>query len=462
MYVLVLAVIIGVVISLWYWTRNYPRSPPIYPGGLPIIGHPYIVMKHRKGNLNDPEVVGNIANTCLDKPYLYNFLIDSIGNGLVTLNGPTWRIHNKLLSPSFNQQVLNTFLPEMNGEARNMVAQMTAVARNGPVDIKEFITQYILRSVCRTSLGLESKHQDTIDNGYAKALEEILRIVGYRALNVHIHPSCIYNWTSIRRRELELVKIVKNMINPIIQKRKSQLKPTKIDNYDSSTTVSGKFKPTLDLLLHLSNEQNVLTDDDIRAHLNTFVAASYDTTSGVLHNALMVLGSYPDVQERVYEEVQDVFQNNEELTKYDMSKLVYLEAVIKEVLRVYVAAPMVARKVDTDIVLPKYTLRAGSICVLSIYGLHRHPSWGPDAKEFKPERWLNPDTLPTNPNVYAAFSFGKRNCIGKQYAMMSLKTSIAHVVRKFRITADINILKWRYEIVLKPTTTPLVNLTLRT
>ncbi|CAH1641552.1 unnamed protein product [Spodoptera littoralis] len=448
MYVLVLAVIIGVLLSLWYWKRNYPRSPPMYPGGLPIIGHPHIII--------------NVDQT--DDLYFLNIRINFL------ISGPTWRIHNKLLSTSFNQQVLNTFLPEMNEQARNMVAQMTAVAGKGPVDIKEFITQYILRSCMvfkvqfvfvGTSLGLESKHQDTIDNGYAKALEEILRIVGYRALNVQIHPSCIYNWTSMRRRELELVKIVKNMINPIIQKRKSELKCTKMYNYDSSTTVSGKFKPTLDLMLDLSNEQNVLSDDDIRAHLNTFVAASYDTTSAILHNALMALGSYPDVQERVYEEVQDVFQNNEELTKHDMSKLVYLEAVIKEVLRVYVAVPMVARKVNADIVLPKYTLRAGSICVLSIYGLHRHPLWGPDAKEFKPERWLNPDTLPTNPNVYAPFSFGKRNCIGKHYAMMSLKTSIAHVVRKFRITADINILKWSYEIILKPSTTPLVNLTLR-
>ncbi|XP_022827226.1 cytochrome P450 4C1-like [Spodoptera litura] len=330
--------------------------------------------------------------------------------GPIIAYGPTWRIHNKLLSPSFNQQVLNTFLPEMNVQARNMVSQMTTVAGKGPVDIKEFITQYILRSVCRTSLGLESKDQDIIDNGYAKALEEIFRIVCYRALNVDVYLSCIYYWTSMGRRELELVKVVKKMINPIIQKRKSELKPTNIDNYDSSTT--GKFKPTLDLMLDLSNEQNVLSDDDIRAHLNTFVAASYDTTSAVLHNALMVLGSYPNVQERVYEELQDVFQNNDELTKYDMSKLVYLEAVLKEVLRVYVAAPLVARKIDADIVLPKYTLRAGSICVVSIYGLHRHPSWGPDAKEFKPERWLNPDTLPTNPNVYAPFSFGKRNCIG--------------------------------------------------
>ncbi|CAH0697157.1 unnamed protein product [Spodoptera exigua] len=420
MFVLVLVVLLGIVYVSCWWKR-YPRSPPIYPGQLPIIGHGHLLLKYR--------------------------------NGLI------WKKHHKLLYPAFSQQVLNTYLNEMNAQAQRLVSQLATVSPKGPVDIADYLIEYILRLVCRTSLGMEATDQDMIENDYAKAVEEMANIVVRRALNLGLHPSFIFNLTSMSKRQEKLSIHNKEAMDPIIQKRKSDLTATKYTNNDD-VSVPGKFKPALDLMLHLSNEQYLLSDEEIRAHLNTFVAASYDTTSVAMQTVLLVLGSFPAIQDRVYNEIQDVFGKNEILTKHDLTKLVYLEAVIKEVLRTYNVVPLIARNIDNDIVLPKYTLRAGSICILSLYGLHRHSSWGPDAKEFNPERWLNPATLPSTSNVFAPFGIGKRICIGKQYAMMSLKTSLAHIVRKFQVSGDISTLKHNYEIVLKPEK-PLINLTLR-
>ncbi|XP_050554148.1 cytochrome P450 4C1-like isoform X3 [Spodoptera frugiperda] len=486
MYLLVLLVVLGVVYAYCWWK---PRSPPTYPGQLPIIGHSHILFKHRNdiwgylesvgdyvlehGGIfqfrvgphimyvvDDPESVGIIANTCLDKPYFYNFMDDLLGNGLITLNGEMWKIHHKLLNPAFSQHVLNTYLNEMDAQAQNLVSQLTTVAKKGPVNITEFLGQFVLRTVCRTSLRLEVKDQDMIDNEYAKAIEEIEAIIIRRVLNPILHFPFLFKLTAMYKRQIKLSHNNKKLMDPIIHKRKSDLIATKRTVNDNDDSVPGKFKPALDLLLHLSDEQYVLSDDDIRAHLNTFVAASYDTTSAALQTILLVLGSYPEIQERIYNEIQDVLKNRDRLTKHDITKLVYLDAVIKEVLRMYNIVPLIARKIDTDIVLPKYTLRAGSSCIMSIYGLHRHSSWGPDAKQFKPERWLNPATLPTNPNVYAAFGIGKRMCIGKQYSMMSMKTSLVHILRKFRVSADISTLKWKYAVTLRAKA-PLIDLTLR-
>ncbi|XP_050554139.1 cytochrome P450 4C1-like isoform X4 [Spodoptera frugiperda] len=493
MSLLVLIVIYSVLFAIWwYWCRPRVRSPAPYPGALPIIGHIHVAFKYRNdvwsflerlfncvtnecvvlkmGSHNmyvvsDPDEVGVIANTSLKKSYHYSFLDNILENGLLLEDVPTWRIHRKLLNPAFNLHTLNTFQNIMNVEARSLVSQLKDKAGKEPVDVKELVVKYILRSVCRTSLGLEAKDQDMIDKEYAEAIEEIMDIAVKRALNVALYPSFIFKRTAKGKREQELIMRIKNILNRTIQKRKSDLKT--IDNKQNNKTdvsdgsANGKFKPILDLMLHLSDEQEGFSDDDIRQHLNTFVFASYDTTSGVLQTVLSVLGSRPDVQERVYKEIVEVFGDNEELTKYDLPKLVYLEAVIKEVLRLYPIVPWVGRQIDTDIVFPKYTLRAGSTCILVIYNLHRHPSWGPDAKEFKPERWLNPATLPTNPNVYAPFGIGKRNCIGKRYAMMTLKTSVAHIVRNFQLSADISNLSWNFEVVLKPSKPILVSFTLR-
>ncbi|KAH9630835.1 hypothetical protein HF086_009951 [Spodoptera exigua] len=259
--------ILGVVFLLWCWWRPRPRSPPTYPGALPIIGHLHLLIKSRNDKwslmkrigdyvvenggisqlrigprtvyvMNDPVDVGVVANTCFEKAYFYKFSQDFLGNGLITADG--------------------------------------------------------------TSLGLEATDQDMIDNDYAKAVDEIVAILCHRGLNTWLHPSFIYNRTAMKRKEQELTTSIKNMINPIIKKRKVDLQANNnMANDDSSVT--GKFKPMLDLLLHLSDEESVLTDDEIREHLDSLVAASYDTTSSQ-KTMLLVLGSYPDVQERVYKE----------------------------------------------------------------------------------------------------------------------------------------------------------------
>ncbi|XP_050554134.1 cytochrome P450 4C1-like [Spodoptera frugiperda] len=498
MLVLELAVIFSVVFAVWwyiYYWKLPPQSPPVYPGALPIIGHAHELFRHMIGSnelwryfkkecdyalenegiislrvgphflygVTDPKDATFIANTCLEKAYFYKFANDFFGKGLLLSDTPEWKVHRKLLNPAFSQTVMNTYVDEINVQAQYFVKRLTVLAGKGPINIQEFITNYILALLCRTSIGLTPEDQNMIDNDYAEIIDEIEKVYNKRGATVWLYPSFIYNRSALKRREQELVRTVKDILNPIIRKRRSIIKETYyIKNCDeySQTSVTGKYKPLLDLLIHLADEQDVFTEDEIRVQLNTFVAAANDTTTSLLQYILLALGSHAQVQERLYKEVQEVFKN-EDLDKNDLTKLVYTKAVIKEVLRLYPPVPLVARRVHTDIKLPKYTLRAGNTCVLSLYDLNRHSSWGPDVKEFKPERWLNPDTLPENPNTFAGFSIGKRNCIGKEYAMMTLKTSLAHIVRKFHISGDINNLKWTFEALLKPTTPALVTLTLR-
>lgn len=75
--------------------------------------------------------------------------------------------------------------------------------------------------------------------------------------------------------------------------------------YLNSTIINhfaGKFKPVLDQMLRLTEEQDAFTDTDIREHLDTLVAAAYDTTSASLTFTLLLIGSYPEIQERIFNE----------------------------------------------------------------------------------------------------------------------------------------------------------------
>ncbi|KAI8423167.1 hypothetical protein MSG28_014222 [Choristoneura fumiferana] len=112
-------------------------------------------------------------------------------------------------------------------------------------------------------------------------------------------------------------------------------------------------------------EDGLFTDEQILEELNGLILGGYDTSSKALISVLVLIGTYPEVQEKIY---NDMYTEN-------------------------------------------YTLPARSGCVVSLWGIHRLPIWGPDRFEFRPERWLDPASLPQSPGAYCAFSIGRRNCI---------------------------------------------------
>ncbi|KOB68479.1 Cytochrome P450, family 4, subfamily V, polypeptide 2 [Operophtera brumata] len=177
-----------------------------------------------------------------------------------------------------------------------------------------------------------------------------------------------------------------------------------------------------------------LENEKIQQELNTLIAAGYDTSAISIIYCLLLLGHHQDIQDKLWSELKEVFSDSDrDVDKDDIPKLVYLEAVLKETLRLY----------------PTHTIPAGSDFFVFAYAVNRHPMWGPDSEQFRPERWLD-GTAPTNPNLFASFGLGRRSCIGKTFSMLSMKTTISHVVRRFRITADISKLVLKEDVLLKP------------
>ncbi|XP_022827527.1 cytochrome P450 4C1-like isoform X1 [Spodoptera litura] len=449
--------------------------PPVVPGALPLIGHTHRLTEFEKiwnileqtsiftlnnGGisvikiceyniyiLTDPDLSLMAYNICLNKMYFYHFTDDLVANGLITSEAQTWKIHRKLINPVFNQQNLNNFIDEMNVQTKRLVSELSTMLGK-PVNIRKPLVKYTMNITSRTTLGLTAEDQTLIEKDYAHAFEVLSVLYYERATKPWLHLPFFFKKSALKRKQDKLTETVKNILTPIIQKRRLEMKMNSYINNENDD----KFQPVLNRLLYLADEQNAFTDTEIREHLNTFVIAAYDTTTVSLTLILMMIGWHKDVQERIYNEIQEVLNNEDrDFTKNDLPKLVYVEAVIKETLRLYPTIPYIGRQVNRDIVLGKYTLPAGSTCGISLYGIHRHPMWGKDADQFIPDRWLDPARLPNHPNAFVAFGVGKRYCIGKQYSMMAMKTAIGHIVREYHVHSDLSRLKFQYEVVLQPT-----------
>jgi len=105
----------------------------------------------------------------------------------------------------------------------------------------------------------------------------------------------------------------------------------------------------------------------------------------------MMLGIHQDVQQKVVSEINEVYdsQPQSDFSLDFLQKFPYLEAVIKETMRLFPEGPFLAREPSDDVDINGYLIPKGAIVLLSIYGMHRNEKyWGSDAHKFKPERFL--------------------------------------------------------------------------
>ncbi|KAJ1530206.1 hypothetical protein ONE63_005133 [Megalurothrips usitatus] len=177
-----------------------------------------------------------------------------------------------------------------------------------------------------------------------------------------------------------------------------------------------------------------LTREALVTETRTMFAAAIDSPVIVITFVFKVLSILPDVQDRVHAELSDVLQGSDRpVTSEDMSKFAYMERVIKETMRLFPVAPLVARRVSEDMELAGKDIPAGTTLVLNLISTHRDPRHWPDPLGFDPDRFLPERAAAMHPYSYLPFSAGPRNCIGQVYAMMLLKTMLATMLRAYRV-----------------------------
>ena len=108
----------------------------------------------------------------------------------------------------------------------------------------------------------------------------------------------------------------------------------------------------------------------------------------------------------------------------------YLEACIKESLRLYPSVPIIARRAEKSVVVDGFTVKKGQTYGVFIHYLHRNPVVWDNPNEFIPERFMEDSAAGSkkrHPYAYVPFSAGPRNCIGQKFAAMEEKTVLSKV-----------------------------------
>jgi cytochrome P450 len=176
-----------------------------------------------------------------------------------------------------------------------------------------------------------------------------------------------------------------------------------------------------------------MTPDELRDELITMLIAGHETTATALSWTFACLLEHAEVGARLHAELDRVLPPGGKIDAEvvdALNALEYLDAVIKETLRLRPIVPDVVRKVQRPIELAGYTIPAGASLAPCIHLAHRRPESYPEPLEFRPERFLG---TRVDPYAWLPFGGGIRRCLGMAFALYEMKIVVGVLWSRLRM-----------------------------
>lgn len=318
-----------------------------------------------------------------------------LGRGLARLDGESHKNMKKLLLPSFHRESLHshaTFMTSSCEKALNEWQQSTEI------DAVQAARNLTLSLILKSLFGLELSQQPRLSH------------------DLHLLFECLLIEPEKPRSFFRFVNMLRLPV-PNLRRRLDAFFFKQIHSpHTPEHSTLALLKDSVDA------NGNKLSAQELRDQLLTFIVAGHDTTAMALAWSLYELAKHPVVRQTLNEELATI--SHDDLGS--IRSLPYLNAVIKEVLRLHPPIAIGIRKTLTVIEIDGYKVPKNANVLYAPYLTHRHGNLWEDALSFKPERFLN-----HNPSRYAYLPFGagQHSCIGMNLAMLELQMILVYLVK---------------------------------
>ena len=353
----------------------------------------------------------------------------ALGDGLLTADGAPWRWQRQSLAPAFQHARLVAFLPAMIAAAE--AARERWRAAGGTVDVGHDMMATTFQIIVETMLsGPGSVDTPLVERSvtdYLSATNWMFALAILKAPTWMPYPG--------RRRTLAAAATLRRIVATMVAQRRAE---TERDDL-------------VGLLLAARDPEtgHAMSDAEITDNLLTFITAGHETTALGLGWTFQLLARHPAVARRVADEI-DAVTGACPLAPEHVERLAYTRQVFQEAMRLYPPAPLISRTLHADVTLAGVPLAAGTVVLVPIYALHRHPSLWPEPATFDPERFAPEAVRARHRYAYLPFGGGARVCIGSAFATMEAVAILAVLLKAFRLQKS-----------TRPLPDPLMKVTLR-
>ena len=343
----------------------------------------------------------------------FHVLRSFLANGLLTSEGDDWLRQRRIAQPAFHRGRIAAFGRTMTTAAAELADRWDADDIR-TIDVTAEMTRLTLRIVGETLLSTDvSRDADRVGQALTVALRSANRAI--------TRPIEIPPWLPtpenrrLRRARATLDAIVYGMID----RRRREGSPT---------------EDLLSMLMDARDEETGarMSDTQLRDEVMTIFLAGHETTAIALGWTWLLLSRYPAIARRVRTELAEVLGGRAPGVD-DLRRLVYVEQVVKESLRLFPPAWIISRCAIGADRIGGYDILPDTIVFASPYVTHRLSRLWDNPEGFDPDRF-EPSTAESRPPfAYFPFGGGPRQCIGNSFAMMELVLVVATLAQRCRL-----------------------------
>ncbi|GMP96799.1 hypothetical protein CsSME_00045286 [Camellia sinensis var. sinensis] len=439
------------------WKRGTKAHGPIIPGprGVPVLGSMSLMasLAHRRlaataelfgakrlmaFSLGETRVIitsnPDVAKEILTSPVFADRPVKQSAYSLMFNRaigfapyGVYWRTLRRIASS-------HLFCPQQisNSEAQRfeIANQMITVIAGlkGEFSVRDILKRASLNNMMCSVFGREYQLGSDESDELSRLVEEGYELLGKLNWGDYLPWLEGLDLQKVGSRCSKLVPKVNRFVNRIISEHRDRAQA--LANQDF-----------VDVLLSLHGPDK-LSDPDMVAVLWEMIFRGTDTVAVLIEWILARMVLHPDVQSKVQEEVDRVVGKSGAVTESDIPSMVYLQAVVKEVLRLHPPGPLLswARLAITDTCVDGYNVPAGTTAMVNMWAITRDPHLWSDPLKFLPERFVTKhDDVVVAENFtvmgsdlrLAPFGSGRRSCPGKSLGLTTVNFWVASLLKEY-------------------------------
>ena len=388
---------------------------------------------------------------------------DLMGESVVIVEGEKWKHQRQILNPSFSMKYLRHLVGPFTSIADELCSKIEKERiKNGNFDVHLWLSRTTLDGLGKAGFGLDF---DSLNDRMTEVYEAYEGILAGFTNPFVLMPffsklplpsnkrfanskNTFWKW-AMKTIDDKRKKIDENLKSDQGNKMKKEKEvggkgegeeiefeisddvnaPIADLNGADDEQEEGQSMDLLDLMIRATFEEKSLSDEELRQNVFLFFLAGHETTSGTLTFVLDFLARNPLAQSKCRDEILSLFGANSSPSYSSLSKLVYVNQVINESMRLRTPVVQLAREVKNDIHLGGYFFPQGTILSAVISNLHIDKDvWGDDADEFRPERWAERRANGVN---FMPFGYGPRMCLGINFANLEMRIILVRLLQQF-------------------------------
>ncbi|XP_074986822.1 cytochrome P450 2H2-like isoform X2 [Caretta caretta] len=358
----------------------------------------------------------------------YEEFAQTCGGGIVFSNGEQWKqLRRFALTNLRNFGMGKKSIEERIQEETRFLVERLRNTHGQPFDPTLFLTHAVSNVICSIIFGDRFDYEDKKFVTLISLVQENdkLQRSPWTALYVFFptfmdyipgpHQGLFKNAQEFRRFVLEKVKMHKESLD-------SNCPQDFIDAFLIKMEEEHK---------NVQSEFNV--ESLIRSTVELFIAGT-GTTSITLKYGLLILLKYPEIEEKVHEEIDHVIGQSRSPCMADRSQMPYTDAVVHEIQRFFTFAPLgVPRAVTRDVHLKQYLIPKGTTIFPSLKSVLYDSREFPNPEQFNPGHFLDENGAFKKSDFFMPFSAGKRICVGEGLARMELFLLLTTILQNFTL-----------------------------